>query len=111
MDNRSLVDSFTENGCIEINLFLYFINMTKQWILDELRSFITTFIATMGIEATFSLIALYNGDFSHITILALGTAAFRSLIKTILTLIFPTIFPARISQQKSNSVDAQNSQP
>lgn len=71
----------------------------SQWFKDEIRSFLTTFLGFFALEAIAPLNELYShGSITMALLLSLGGAALRSLIKSLLTLLFPKIFPPRISK-------------
>ena len=76
---------------------------TKKWLKDEAKSFFTTFITTLALEAVSPLMQLYAGDWSQATVTALYLATGRTLIKTLLTLIFPSLFPIRTAQVSSDA--------
>lgn len=71
----------------------------KTWKFwkDEFRSFVITFLATLAVDGGIELLAIYNGDLSEAALTALLVAAGRSVLKTLLTLLFPTLFPIRKS--------------
>ena len=64
--------------------------------LNEIKSFATTFISVffsiIAVDSFDTLSLLWNGDFSHATLVALGLACVRVAVKTILILAFPGLF-------------------
>ena len=60
----------------------------KQWItskpvVDELRSFLHTFVATLAVDASVQFQSLINGDWSSPVLIALGTAVLRAFLKAL----------------------------
>lgn len=68
-----------------------------DYALDELRSLFTTFLTILAIDGVMELTAVYNGDWSESALFALKMAILRSIVKTILTLCIPKLFPLRRS--------------
>lgn len=68
-----------------------------KWIYDESRSFIITVFAFLMVDGVAQLTAVYSGDLSKDALIALGMAVGRSVIKSVFTLAFPSIFPKRSS--------------
>lgn len=69
--------------------------INKKILTNELKSIITTILAFLVMDEAATLMNIYNGDFSSTTLLALLMAIIRSIVKTLLTLSFPKLFPAR----------------
>jgi len=71
---------------------------TKEYLLDELRSFWVTFISIMAVDGYMLILQVYNGTWEEGLWVALLGAAARSAVKTILTMLFPKVFPVRVSK-------------
>lgn len=65
-------------------------------VIDEIKSIITTFvtlfISFIAVDGFNVLQMLWDGDLSYATITALSVAVLRSAIKSILVILFPTLF-------------------
>lgn len=70
---------------------------TKAWFRDELHSFGATFASILAVDGAANLMAIYHGDVSQAVLWSLAASGGRSVIKTALTLGFPTLFPIRKS--------------
>jgi len=66
----------------------------KNKIINELRSFFTTFIAVFVVEAGAILLQIYDGVWTQVVFVSLGMAVARSVVKSILILLFPQLFKA-----------------
>lgn len=69
----------------------------KRWFFSdkvqiELRSFFHTWLAVMLVDGALELMAVYNGDFSETTLIALASASVRSIVKAFFQLIMPQVF-------------------
>ena len=69
----------------------------KQFWKDEAISFIQTMLTFFAIDAAVALMTVYNGFWDKMVLVQLGTALLRSVVKTLLTLVFPALFPRRRS--------------
>ena len=69
----------------------------KQWIKDEAVSFIQTMLTFFAIDSGLLLLDVYNGVWDKMLLVQLSAALLRSVIKTLLTLVFPKLFPRRKS--------------
>lgn len=64
----------------------------KQWFIDELKSLLTTTLAFVAVDGVGVLTEIYQGKIDREVLLLLGLLVARSLIKALLTLLFPTVF-------------------
>lgn len=81
----------------------------KRWFYQdkvqyELRSFFHTWLAVMLVDGGLELMALYNGDFSQTTLIALVSASVRSVIKALFQLLLPQVFNAKTVSSGQGSV-------
>lgn len=67
---------------------------------DSINSYIATFLSVFALDGAAVLTNIYNGDLSSVAIHSLLMVVFRSAIKAILLLLFPTVFPKRTSKPK-----------
>jgi len=65
---------------------------------DELKSAFTTFLVLLPAFEMASIQALYEGDLSLNAFMAVGLAVARTIVKTVLTIVLPKVFPARNSK-------------
>jgi len=73
---------------------------TKKHELDKfidsmyphIASFLTTFTAVFLVEGVTIITDLYNGNWSQAVLYALGMAVVRAAVKSVLLLLFPSIF-------------------
>ena len=70
---------------------------TKQWIMDEVRSFCATLLTFFAVDAATYLTDVYQGHWDRMLFYQLLLCLLRSVVKTILTLVFPKLFPPRQS--------------
>lgn len=63
----------------------------KAKLAYELRSFLTTFISILAVEASTPILAIYGGDLSKVTLLAFLGAVLRAAIKSSITILFPSL--------------------
>lgn len=70
---------------------------TKLWLKNELKShFITIvslFLTFLSVDGIHLLVGLYNWDWTVVTVDAVILLVNRSIVKTVLTLLFPAVFP------------------
>jgi len=75
---------------------------TEQFLKDEVKSFVTTFIAMMVLFESAVLGSLWRGDLDTTTLMVLGGACLRSAIKALIALLAPqftkTIIPTRAAE-------------
>lgn len=64
----------------------------KVNLYKELKSILITFLAIFSVEAGAALPALLQGDWSKPILAALAMAVLRSLVKTLLQLLWPEKF-------------------
>lgn len=83
---------------IEVKIGCWRFLKSKQYWIDELRSFFVTLFAIFAVDAGALLLQLYNGDVSQTVLWGLVAAFGRSAIKAALTLAFPMLFPVRTSK-------------
>lgn len=57
----------------------------------EVRSFLTTFITFLAVEAGTPILAIYDGDLSKATLMAFLAAVLRAAIKASISLVFPSL--------------------
>jgi len=62
---------------------------TEQFLKDEVKSFVTTFITMMVLFESATLGLLWKGDFDTTTLMVLGGACLRSAIKALIALLAP----------------------
>ena len=84
----------------------------KRWFYSdkvqmELRSFFHTWLAVMIVDGGLELMAVYNGDLSQTTLIALISASVRSIIKALFQLILPQVFNAKTTTVGQGSVSVQ----
>lgn len=72
--------------------------ITKEYMLDELRSFAITFLSILSIDGFMLLNQVYSGTWDESLWIALGFAAIRSAVKAVFTMLFPVLFPLRTSK-------------
>lgn len=73
---------------------------SKKWWIDEARSFMTTVLTFMAVDGAFLLTKVYEGAWDEMLMWQIVIVFCRSIVKTVLTLVFPMIFPARLSVSK-----------
>lgn len=74
----------------------------KQWLKDEARSVATSVLAFFVVDAGAELTKIYDGDFSEVSWMFLGAALLRSVMKVMLEVSFPKLFPARRSSNRKD---------
>lgn len=84
----------------------------KRWFFSdkvqmELRSFFHTWLAVMLVDGALELMAVYNGDLSQTTLIALASASVRSIVKAIFQLILPQVFDVKTTSAGQGSVSIQ----
>jgi len=82
--------------------------MSQYW-KDEIRSIIATSFSFLVVDGVAELMNIWNGNWSKATLYALLFVLARSLVKAILSNLFPALFPIRKSNPMTVKPIAQDS--
>lgn len=71
---------------------------TKQWLKDEVNSFLTTAMTFFAVDGALELAQVFSGNWSKMIMWQLAICLLRSFVKALLTMLFPKLFPVRTSK-------------
>lgn len=69
----------------------------KKYIYDEIRSIIASALSFFIVDGVLVLTDVYNGDWTQEKLLLLLAIFGRSIVKALLSQLFPSLFPRRSS--------------
>lgn len=74
-------------------MFKTFWANNKAKIIHELGFWITLVLGFIASDGMHILVALYKGDFSEAVLSGLATLITTSIVKAVLVMVFPALFP------------------